>query len=178
MPTSSFFGKQETLGWFRKHEDSIRRILDIGAGSGTYPNLIKNAGICKDAEWVGVEVWEPYVSQYQLQNKYNKLIIQDVRKLDWNDLGKFSVAIAGDVLEHITKDEAIVLVDKILEHVDTLIVSIPIVHYPQGPYQGNPHEEHVKDDWSHTEMIETWQHYIKDSWKHDYSDVGVYWLSK
>ena len=45
MPTSSFFGKQETLGWFRKHEDSIRRILDIGAGSGTYPNLIKNAGI-------------------------------------------------------------------------------------------------------------------------------------
>lgn len=48
-------GKAETLAWFQEH-GPFQRILDIGAGSGTYINLIKIKNrVCQDAEWVAVE---------------------------------------------------------------------------------------------------------------------------
>lgn len=54
MPTSSIWGKSQTLQWFKENQDSIGRILDIGAGSGTYLKLIKeDNNVCSGAEWVG-----------------------------------------------------------------------------------------------------------------------------
>jgi hypothetical protein len=80
---------------------------------------------------------------------------------------------AGDVLEHITKEEAIKVVDDLLKVAKRIIVSIPIVHFPQGEEEGNPYEAHVKDDWSHTEMLETFPQ-IKRSWTGNI--IGVYLL--
>ena len=180
MPTSSSWGKPQTVEWFKTNESNITRILDIGVGEGTYFNLInRDNNIAKTAEWIGVEVWEPYIHKYQLASKYNQIINQDVRKLNWNELGHFSVALAGDILEHMTKEESIRLVDEILDHTDTLIISIPIIYYPQGEFEGNPYEEHIKPDWTHNEMLDTWGNLIKRFWidlKH--ADVGVYWLKK
>ena len=172
-------GKAETLEWF-KANGPFQRILDIGAGSGTYINLIKiNNKVCEDAHWVGIEAWSEYVEKFDLRNKYNTLINQDVRKVDWNGLGRFDVAIAGDVLEHMTKAEAVELVEHILNHCTTLIISIPIVHMPQDAVEGNPYEVHVKDDWSHNEVMLTWPKYIKQHYrKSGKSKIGVYWLKK
>lgn len=179
MPTSSIWGKQQTVAWFKDNNQNIRRILDVGVGSGTYIGLIKEQnGLCKDATWVGVEVWQPYVEKYQLTARYNQIISQDVRQIDWNALGQFDVAIAGDILEHMTKAEAVKLVDDILSVADTLLISIPVIHYPQGPHEGNPYEEHIKPDWSHAEMMDTWTKNIVAHWVHPLSDVGVYWLKK
>jgi hypothetical protein len=36
-----------------------------------------------------------------------------------------------------------------------VIVSIPIGHYPQGEYEGNPHEAHITDNWTPEALIET-----------------------
>jgi cyclopropane fatty-acyl-phospholipid synthase-like methyltransferase len=180
MGTSLTSGKSETLQWFKDNEKSINRILDIGAGSGTYINLIKfNNAVCVNADWVGIEAWQNYIDEFQLTEKYNTIINQDARTLDWQQLGKFSVAIAGDVLEHMTKQEAIALVKSILDNCDTLIISIPIIHMPQDEVNGNPFEVHVKDDWSHEEVMQTWSMFIKDSYrKGKKSKIGVYWLSK
>lgn len=178
--TSNRSGKPFTLEWFKENEKNITRILDIGAGSGTYIDLIKHdAGLCKNAEWVAVEAWEEYVTKYQLSDKYDAVLHQDARMLNWNNMGEFSVAIAGDVLEHMTKDDAIQLVEKVLHHCKTLIISIPIVHMPQDEIEGNPFEVHVKDDWSHEEVISTWkQNIVKHYRKGSKSKIGVYWLSK
>jgi hypothetical protein len=179
MPTSSIWGKSQTIEWFRKNEANIDRILDIGVGSGTYVKLIKeDAGICAQSHWVGVEIWQPYIEKYNLSSRYSSIINTDARKIDWRSAGRFDVALAGDVLEHMTKEEAIALVDDILAFCDTLIVSIPIVHYPQGAHEGNPHEEHVKDDWTHDEVVSTWGDLIVQDWHHQAGDVGVYWLTK
>lgn len=173
-------GKAETLEWFVKNQNNITRILDIGAGSGTYINLIKfDNNVCSDSEWVGVEAWENYINEFKLDKKYNSVINQDARILNWSKLGKFSVAIAGDVLEHMSKDDAIALVENILENCQTLIISIPIIHMPQDEINGNPFEVHVKDDWSHEEVMSTWGQYIKSIYrKSSKSKVAVYWLSK
>jgi cyclopropane fatty-acyl-phospholipid synthase-like methyltransferase len=180
MGYSLSIGKQETLEWFQQNQKSISRILDIGAGSGTYINLIKlKNSICTKAEWVAIEAWDNYIKEFSLEEKYNTVINQDVRTVDWNSLGKFSVAIAGDVLEHMTKEEAITLVENVLTNCQTLIISIPIVHMPQDEVNGNPFEVHVKDDWSHDEVMSTWAPYIKSVYrKSSKSKLAVYWLSK
>jgi hypothetical protein len=76
-------GKAETLAWFQQ-QGPFDRILDIGAGSGTYINLIKIKNrVCESAEWVGVEAWHDYINRFELRNKYNTVINQDARSLDW-----------------------------------------------------------------------------------------------
>jgi hypothetical protein len=50
---------------------------------------------------------------------------------------------------------------------------------PQDELEGNPFEVHVKDDWSHNEVIATWGAYIKETYrKSGKSKIGVYWLTK
>lgn len=174
-------GKAETLKWFQDNESTIKKIVDIGPGSGTYINLIKEENnCCSNAHWVGVEIWKPYIEQYNLETRYDQILNQDIRNVDWATLGPISAVIAGDVLEHITKEEAIALVDKILSVTDTLIVSIPIVHMPQDEHTyENPYEAHIKDDWSHEEVMGTWPHYIKNHYrKSRKSKLGVYWMAK
>lgn len=172
-------GKPETAEWFKENESRIDRVLDIGAGSGTYVKLIKEEfDICKDSYWVAIEAWQPYIEKFNLVSMYDEVINTDARTLNWNLLGKFSVAIAGDVLEHMTKNEAIELVDKILKNCDTLIISIPIIYMPQDELEGNPFEIHVKPDWSHDEVIDTWKNKIKKFYrKSPKSKIAVYWLS-
>lgn len=172
-------GKAEILTWFQQH-GPFDRILDIGAGSGTYINLIKIKNhVCTDAEWVGIEAWSNYIDQFGLADKYNAIVNQDVRTIDWNSMGHFDVAIAGDVLEHMTKDQSIELVENILTHCNTLIISIPIVHMPQDAVEGNPFEVHVKDNWSHDEVMSTWSQYIHSHYrKSSKTKIGVYWLSR
>jgi SAM-dependent methyltransferase len=173
-------GKAETLAWFRANELCINTVVDIGAGSGTYIQLIKeDAGCCVDAVWIGVEIWPPYIEKFKLESRYSTILNQDIRTVDWSTLSP-DVVIAGDVLEHMTKDDAVALVDQILTVAKTLIISIPIRYMPQDEHAyENPHEAHIKDDWSHDEVMATWGHYIFDSYrKSQKSKLGVYWLRK
>ena len=173
-------GKEQTLAWFVKNQQQIQTVVDIGPGSGTYINLIKEqAGCCVDTRWIGVEIWEPYIHQFRLRERYNEVINADVRTVNWQQLNP-DVVIAGDVLEHMTKLDAVILVDRILSVAKTLIVSIPIRHMPQDEHAyENPHEAHIKDDWSHEEVMETWGHYVKESYRKSVkSKLGVYWMSQ
>lgn len=175
MPSSSILGKAWTGDQVRKINKrfKVNNVLDIGVGMGTYIDNYKS--IVSDAIWTGIEVWEPYIKQYDLKNKYNHIINQDVRKVDYNNLGKFDIVFAGDVLEHMTKEEAIVVVDNLLKISKSLFISIPIVHMPQGEWAGNPYEEHVKDDWSDDEVKQTFGQYIVTSGS--FEEIGVYLLS-
>ena len=163
MPYSSESGKayiRNIVGRV-KHE----RMLDIGCGSGTYAKMFP------DARWTGVEVWEPYIEEFKLNELYEEIILADARAVNLVRLGHFDVVMLGDVLEHMEKDEAVALLDKARSVADTVIVSIPIGHYPQDAYNGNPHEKHVTDNWTEKEFRETFGEptvgYIEN-------EIGVY----
>ena len=147
MPYSSENGKayiRNIVGRI-KHD----RMLDIGCGSGTYAKMFP------DAHWTGVEVWEPYIEEFKLKDLYQDLIISDATNLKLKELGHYDVAILGDVLEHMTKEEALKLFERVIGIADTVIVSIPIGHYPQEEYNGNPYEKHVTDNWTDKDFRET-----------------------
>ena len=173
-------GKSQILAWFQLNENQINTVVDIGPGSGTYIKLIKEtAGCCLQARWIGIEIWRPYIQQFHLEARYDSIINADVKTVDWQQLPS-SVVIAGDVLEHMTKDDAVVLVDRILSVTKTLIVSIPIRLMPQDEHAyENPYEAHIKDDWSHEEVMDTWGHHIYETYRKSVkSKLGVYWMKR
>lgn len=166
MPFSSENGKP-IIKWVMGKLPRKERMLDVGAGAGTYAKLFP----CK--EWTGVEVWEPYVDKYGLKDIYNNLIVEDARQVEFD--GHFDVAFAGDVLEHMPVVDAQVLVQKLKKCADTVIISIPIGHYPQGEYEGNPYETHVTDNWSHDDVV---QAFGRPTYYRLDGEIGVYVYSK
>ena len=161
MPFSSDSGKAYI-------QQIVKRIqpktgLDIGCGSGTYAKLFPTV------KWAGVEVWSPYAEKYDLSSLYDPLLLEDARTLELD--GHWDIGVAGDVLEHMTREEAHALLRKMLQSCRYVIVSIPLGHYPQDEYDGNPFERHVKDDWTHNEVLAAFgdplQHRIEN-------EIGVY----
>jgi SAM-dependent methyltransferase len=178
MGTSWKIGKHETYMWVKQELDQINSILDVGAGSGTYYKLLHSL---KSFQWSAIEAWKPYIEEFNLDKMYSKIYNDDVRKFNWDNLS-FDLAIAGDILEHMTKEEAVAVVDNILNHSKTLVISIPIVYLPQEEINGNPFEVHVKPDWTHEEVMATWGQYIKDHqvvyMRNKVDKLGIYKLKK
>lgn len=140
MPFSSGAGKEyirEILAGLKP-----KKILDVGAGAGSLLKRYKRNG----QQWHGVEIWQPYVEKYKLDEIYHTLTVGDAREIDYGT-DRYDVAFAGDVLEHMETTEAAELLSKLRRAAQVVIVSIPIGKYPQGEYEGNPYERHVKDDW-------------------------------
>lgn len=124
-------------------------ILDVGVGSGTYANLLRPH---YDGRIDGIEVWKPYVKTFQLDDKYDELFLGDVRHMHFLDYG---LVIFGDVLEHMTLDDAKrVWWEYAGEWAGWGMISVPIVHYPQGAEFGNPYEEHVQDHLTVEDIVE------------------------
>jgi predicted nicotinamide N-methyase len=172
MPHSAHWGK----AWTRTtliavHTDHpLERILDIGAGSGTYVRLLRSD---LGGFWTAVEIWPPYVAEFDLNSLYDDIWVTDVRDLALIE-NSFDLVLMGDVVEHMTKEEAVAVVDHMLVASHFVLISIPIIHYPQGAVGGNPYEAHVKDDWSHTEVLTTFPHVVD---YHMEGELGVYLLT-
>ena len=167
MATSFEAGKDYTRRVVNKLNHD--RILDIGVGSGTYAMMFPNSNI------TGVEIWEPYVKEYGLNNLYDTLIVEDARTVDYSSLGRFDVAIAGDVLEHMSAEDAISLLNKLKEISDTVVLSIPLGHHPQGECEGNPYEAHIVDNWTDDKVR---QAFGEPRWSNISQWMGVYIWSK
>lgn len=175
MPVSKAFGKQWIDSFYEQlcKSDAVKRVVDIGVGRGTYSMRLRRFDPA--IQWIGIEAWQPYVEQFSLKEKYDQLIIQDVRTIDWKALEKFDVAFLGDILEHMKKTEAINLINTLLQTTRFIIVSLPILYTPQGDSENNPYEIHVEPNWSHEGFllsfpcIRTW--YVKGL-------NGIYCLSK
>jgi tetratricopeptide (TPR) repeat protein len=179
MPFSSESGKED-IKWVMSKIKPLTGI-DIGCGCGTYAKLFP------EVRWDGVEIWQPYVDKYALPDLYKSLYVQDA--ITWVPDKQYDVAIAGDVLEHMTAEQAAALITKLKACAKTVVISIPIGHYPQGEYEGNPYERHVSDNWS-VEAVKaafgdpTWSHVAGEIGVFAYSDqpirlkIAVYAISK
>lgn len=126
----------------------VSTVVDVGPGEGTYSTLGRH--ILWAARWMSVEAFEPYVERFLLGQKYDDVIVGDIR--GWKPDYLFDYLILfGDVLEHMPKDDAIEVLNWHMEHALEIYVSVPIVHSPQGSCFGNDLEAHLHQ-WTFEEM--------------------------
>lgn len=150
MPMSSAEGKD----WIRDRVHALAdprpvSVLDIGPGVGTYAKLLAGPQV---SSIVGVEIWAPYVTTYRLHDYYDDIVVGDARTVD---LPPADVVVVGDVAEHMTAADARRLWDRCSEVAGLAVyLSIPIVPYPQGEIEGNPHETHVDENWDHERVLD------------------------
>ena len=163
MPYSSYSGKifcDRTVSRIVHQLDHAlirhHKVLDLGVGAGAYSDRYAGSFLKRGKfHWTGVEIWTPYIQKFGLMNKYDAIAIADAISFLQTSQEQYDICFAGDLLEHMTKEQAMKLVELALQRCSTLIVCIPIVHYPQGEFEGNPYEAHVKDDWSVEEFLST-----------------------
>jgi hypothetical protein len=98
-----------------------------------------------------VEAWEPYVERFALLDVYDSVTVEDVRHVNTFD---YDLVVFGDVLEHMTREDASNVYNLARAQAGAVIVSMPIVHYPQGEFDGNPFEVHVVDHWEHEQILD------------------------
>lgn len=133
-------------------------ILDVGCGLGTYSDLARH--LRPDARWIGLDIFAPYVERYDLLNKYDEVVITDLRSYVLPSAPV--VILAGDVLEHLPREDAEHFLRSTAPVAREVMVSVPIIEYPQGELEGNIHETHLYD-WGFDEMAaqlpgcETWK---------------------
>lgn len=150
MPTSM----EENKDWIVKKILSVRpeTVLDVGAGAGRYAELLGQHTTI-DA----IEVWEPYIKEYNLERKYRSVFHVDARAFAF-DIAHYDVVIFGDVIEHMTEAEAVKMWTKAAKGNKYGVISLPVVHWPQGEEFGNPYEVHVEDDYSVDRVLKTFEH--------------------
>lgn len=150
MPTSISEGKDWSLERFQRHQPNT--VTDIGPGEGTYAKLFRPAH--HGVWWTAVEIHKPYITKYKLRNtktrtdRYDEVHNLDAREAPAH-LFHRDLVICGDVLEHMPREDAVALLQRIAEGPDDntgahhILVSVPIVEAPQGEVDGNEYEAHV-----------------------------------
>ena len=141
-------------------------VLDVGPGVGTYAKLLAGPDVRRI---IGLEVWEPYLTTYSLDRFYDELVVGDVRTTALPDV---DVVILGDVLEHMSRDDALAVWERAAVAArHAVYLSLPIVHYPQDEIEGNPFEVHVEEDWKVDSVLEAFAG-IGEVWSG--TEVGVF----
>lgn len=179
MPYSSSSGKDAVAKLVRRYTQAHPgpySVLDFGCGSGTYSNLFSDT---LKGHWIGVEIFEPYIEQFNLRDKYDMLLVDDaigaIDQLLEAEV-KPHVIFIGDMLEHMPRDKAIELITKakqLLYMNGLLVVSVPIGEYPQDEYMGNPHEAHV-DTWHSLQELKD----LGACYTHLHNEIGIGVFSK
>lgn len=121
-------------------DSSCKSILDLGCGQGLQMKTIKIRfpGI----HAVGVDLFKPYLDNCRRENTHDEFKIADIRKLKLKNKS-FDVVLASQVLEHMSKKQAFVLLKKMEDWSKKwVIISTPIGRAPYHTDDGNLLQRH------------------------------------
>ena len=114
-----------------------KKVLDIGPGYGKYGVIVNEYTRAKvDA----LEIFEPYIKDFGLKGKYNKVILGN--GLDFDVTG-YDLVLLIDVIEHWEKDAAKAFLRRAVAAGARVLISTPRAHIPQDAVNGNEWERHV-----------------------------------
>lgn len=145
MPYSSTAFKDDIKQHILSNIKPNEKILDVGAGSGTYGKMLNQFYYID-----GLEIHEPYIEKFRLRELYKNLYNVNILAFDFS---QYDYIIMGDILEHIPKYEAMTLVAKINSAGKKCLIAVPYL-YEQGEYDGNVHEIHHQPDLTHEIFLE------------------------
>lgn len=149
MPTGVLLVAERAVTFAGTINPAPKKILDVGCGYGKYSILLREY-LDPDPIVDGVEAWEPYVKNFKLKNLYHKLYVDDVLNLSQDILDEYDLIVMGDVLEHIEKQDAIELLDRIRGWV---VIATPFEHFHTD--EGLPPTEAHVSHWTEEDFVNT-----------------------
>lgn len=130
--------KKDVIEYLKSRFNPSAKVLDVGAGSGIYYDLLNHYFNHIDA----VEVYKPLIDEFELDKKYHKIFNCDFIDFDFSF---YDIIIMGDVLEHIPTPIAIDLIRKVCKKCTELLVMVP--YLLAQPEEGdNKYAKHEQDD--------------------------------
>lgn len=125
-------------------------ILDVGVGFGKWGVVAREYleawhGRFSREQWrvriEGIEIFEGYRNPIWAA-AYDQIHIGDATEI-LSGLGQFDVGLICDVIEHIEKPVGRQLIDQLLAHCQTVILTTPLSFWPQGEEHGNVSQKHL-----------------------------------
>lgn len=158
MAYSYSFYKEEVRDYLKSKFKGNAKVLDVGAGCGTYWNLLHNDFKLIDA----VEVYKPNIDKYNLKSKYHRVYNINIKDFQY---GNYDIIIFGDIIEHLNINDAQNVLKYALNRCKEIIVAVPY-ELEQDEVDGNIHEIHKQDDLTPEIMKERYP-YLKLLYKND-----------
>lgn len=137
--------KDKVKNWIYENFDENASILDVGAGRGTYKNLLGDGYRNIDA----VEIYYPNIIDYKLHEKYRFVSNKNVIGLEYPH---YNLIIFGDVIEHMSVEDAQNVLEYARMRCDDLIVAVPYRYFQNG--NENKWEEHIQNDLTQQNILE------------------------
>ena len=139
------YGKAEIIMLILNEVPRDEVILDVGACDGKWHKML-GPYYTMDA----VEIFTPSIEVYGLESKYRKVYNCDIKDLKYKHYG---CVVFGDVIEHMTVEDAQKTLEYAKKHADLVVVGVPYL-WPQGRCYGNAWEEHIQEDLTHDLFME------------------------
>lgn len=150
-------------------EDMIKRIIpanvfDFGCGLGKYGRMCFR--LLQNTNTTGIDGYEPTIKWLEQERIYNATIcgtIQENVKILHGDL-----AIFGDCLEHLEKEEIYTVINNAVENFKYIILTVPLYDIPQDEMGGNILEKHkteITDNFF--DMYDIREKHIRSAKSHD-----------
>lgn len=138
-----------------------RSVLDVGCGFGLWGFLCRMyldvmPERVQPRDWKirvdGLELFEPYIQAHQ-RALYDSIFIADIREAA-PALECYDLIIAGDVIEHLDKDDGKTVLRVLYEKArKALLVNIPLGDgWDHGEVHGNPGEVH-RSRWEYEDFV-------------------------
>ena len=177
MAFSSGEGKGFFKDWIENFAtpQGYEKFLDVGCGAGHYGKILRAAAV-PFAVVDAIEVFPEYIERHGLKEIYDDIMIRDIRQV-YDEVKPYDVIIMGDVLEHLTKEEAIAVVEGLKIKCCFIWVALPMkidrswsYGYEQleEEWAENEYGRHLHD-WTHAELQET----FKPLWIVPYRMTGI-----
>jgi hypothetical protein len=126
-------------------EEQLRKlapksVVDFGAGAGKNGIIVRR--IVPECELVAVEGYEPAVQSLRTGGVYNKVHHALLQEWVADGSDRFSLAIFGDVIEHLTPRQIHSVLSICLKRFDHIIIVVPLHDIFQDDSYGNELEIH------------------------------------
>lgn len=160
---SSFrFGKDEVRDYLVDRFPNGSTALDVGACDGIWWKLLGQHFVM-DA----IEIFEPNIESYKLREKYREVFNANAIGFEFEH---YDLIIFGDVLEHMTVEDAQKCLEYAKPRCQEIIIAVPY-RFKQGPFNGNVYEKHIQDDLTHELFMERYPGFERFV---DFGNYGYY----